>query len=215
MQIKKISEIFSEERLLPYLKRFPNDSLKAIELYKVNIKLSEACYVSLSVLEVALRNAIHNSFSKHFKTDYWLKTHLDSSLTKQVLEAENKILSSRKQVTSGRLISELTFGFWTTLFNRKYAPVLWKPLHRVFHQMPAKERQRAIISPKLNTIRTFRNRIYHYEPISWDFDELEKHYKIIYEVIGWLEPDLIPWTKELDDFTTELDKAKRILGLLE
>jgi hypothetical protein len=207
LNLNSLINSFSEDRLTPYLNRFDGNELKAIELYKINIKLSESCYVSLSVLEIALRNAIHTKCSNEF----WLQTNLEDSLSKQVKDAEGKILTSHKEITSGRLISELTFGFWTSLFNRKYANLLWKPLHRVFHRIPTEQRQRAFISPKLNSIRTFRNRIYHYEPIFWDLDELEKHYLTIYEVIDWLNPELSKWTNDIDNFEAELEKARNIL----
>lgn len=210
MQKNELILVFSKERLTPYFKRFDGQEEKAIGLYKSNIKLSEACYTSLSILEIALRNAIHDKFSQYFKDEYWFLNHLDESLCNQSKDVANKILASNKEVTSGRIISELTFGFWTSLFNRKYANTLWKPLHRVFHQMPPEIRQRAVISPKLNAVRTFRNRIYHYEPVSWDLNELEKHYNNIYEILSWISPNLIIWTKQLDNFEIELKNAKKL-----
>lgn len=41
-----------------YFNLYPNDEKRAIMHYQCNLKLSEAFYVSLSVFEVTLRNAI-------------------------------------------------------------------------------------------------------------------------------------------------------------
>ena len=47
-----------------YFILYPNDESRAVKHYQSNIKLTEAFYTSLSVLEVALRNAL----SRELKT---------------------------------------------------------------------------------------------------------------------------------------------------
>jgi hypothetical protein len=186
----RLEKLFSEERLKPYYLRLA-DYTEAVSLYKANIQLSESFYTTLSVLEITLRNAIHQSCKKYFRDDYWFKNKLPVEMAAQVIDTENKIRAARKIPGSDRIVSELTFGFWTSLFNRKYAAQLWKPLHQVFIHTPHHLRQRAEISPRLNTIRAFRNRIYHYEPVSWSFPILQNQHAIIVEMLNWLDADIV------------------------
>ena len=51
-------KVFSNKRMERYFALYPNDEERAIMHYQANIKLAESFYTSLSVLEVALRNAL-------------------------------------------------------------------------------------------------------------------------------------------------------------
>lgn len=51
-------KVFSTERMARYFDKYPSDPSRAILHYKCNLELSESMYVTLSVLEVALRNAL-------------------------------------------------------------------------------------------------------------------------------------------------------------
>ncbi len=195
MDIEKIIQSISEERFEPYAKRTktPED---ALFLYKENIKESKEFYPLLSILEIVLRNKINNSCIEHFDNKNWLSDNLPKELTNQINDIKNKLQNSKKPVTNSRILAELNFGFWTTLFNRKYAKIFWKPIHRIFINTPKENRKRATISAKLNHIRTFRNRIYHYEPIIWNKEVLNQKQKDILELIYWLDTDTEEWIKE-------------------
>lgn len=110
------------------------------------------------------------------------------------------MLKSKKPASIDRIIAEMNFGFWTILFNRKYAKNFWKPLIKTFPHLPNDCRKRTIVSAKLNHVRTFRNRIYHYEPIIWDIREIVNKRKDIYEIMGWIEPETEKWAKSIDRF---------------
>jgi len=207
MDKARLEKLFSEERLKPYYKRVADHS-EAIKLYKVNIQLSESFYTTLSILEITLRNAIHQSCKRHFKDDYWFKNKLPKDLVAYVTDTENKILAAHKIPTPDRIVSELTFGFWTTLFNRKYASQLWKPLHQIFIHTPHPLRQRAEISPRLNTIRGFRNRVYHYEPICWNFTTLQECHNTIIEILNWIDSDIVNRLADINRFPELLKEIK-------
>ena len=185
------------ERLKPYYVR-ESEHENAIKLYKINLRLSEAFYTSLSVFEITLRNAIHNSCKVYFGDNFWFINHLPVELATKVIEIKNKIVASHKAPTADRIVSELTFGFWTSLFNRKYAYLLWKPLYQIFIHAPHILLQRAIISPKLNSIRDFRNRVYHYEPICWNLNALQQKHNLIIELLYWLDSGAVQWIADID-----------------
>src|SRR5688572_22317888 len=47
------------------------DPLETAVNYLWNIALAESLYCSLNAIEVALRNALHNSLTRHFGTPTW------------------------------------------------------------------------------------------------------------------------------------------------
>lgn len=209
MDFEKIPRDISSARFQPYLVRCVGNKEKALGLYQVNIEVSQSFYTPLSVLEVTLRNKIDQSCINHFHEESWLKRELPPELLKQVLDIEIRLRQNNREPTNSRILAELNFGFWTSLFNRKYAKKFWKPIHRVFENIPKRERQRAEISSKLNHIRTFRNRIYHYEPIIWDLEVLNQRRAEIYQTLYWLNNEVSEWVKSFDTFQNMESKIKK------
>jgi hypothetical protein len=199
MDIEKIIKTISIERFSPYQKRYPDNIEKSFLLYQSNIEISQAFYSNLSILEVTLRNAISNSMQRHFGTSNWLDK-LPVDLKIQTVEIQKRLENANKKVTIDRVFAELNFGFWTSMFNRKYAKFLWKPLLKSFPNIPHEYRKRTKVSSRLNHIRTFRNRIYHYEPIIWDIQEIVNKRKEIFSIINWIEPNTEKWARQIDTF---------------
>ena len=210
MNVSTLINAFSQKRLQPYINRFKGDTKKAVNLYKDNILLSESLYPSLSILEITLRNSIHNVLKLRFNDDYWFKNclHDDVIFSNSVKEAEKKILQSKKKLSSDHIISALNFSFWTILFNSKYQNLLWKHLRLAFPNLPKNKRKRQIVASKLNSLRKLRNRIYHYEPICWNLKALDNHYISIIELINWLNEDIAVWVQEIDRFKKVLKELK-------
>ena len=103
-------------------------------------------------------------------------------------------------MTADKVVAELTFGFWTTLFNKQYAKDFWKPLMYAFPLLDTPNKRRNKISYKLNHIRKFRNRIFHYEPICNHLSALATNHNNILEILNWINADIVSWTKEIDRF---------------
>jgi hypothetical protein len=127
MQVAELEKLLSQSRLATYYQLFPNDKQIAIEYYQLNTQIAESLYPLLSNLEIVLRNTIHNSFSIHFKNSNWYTLVNYPELQDQINIAKSKITASKNQITIDKLVSELTFGFWTSLFNKNYAKDYWKP----------------------------------------------------------------------------------------
>lgn len=200
MKISDLEKLFSEKRLSTYYNMFPSGKEKAIEYYMLNTQVAESFYPLLSNLEIILRNSIYTSFCKHFKSDDWFSGLTQPELLDQVNIAKRKILAVNNQIKSDKLVSELTFGFWTTLFNKQYAKYFWKPLMYAFPLLDAHNKRRDKISFKLNQVRKFRNRIFHYEPICNDLTALVVNHKNILEILNWINADIENWTKQIDRF---------------
>lgn len=82
---KKIKNKISQERLSAYQKRI--DSTKEIRVfshYIWNMTLSESLYSVLHVLEITLRNTIHNTAADHFECNDWF-------LKKDIISGKNEI----------------------------------------------------------------------------------------------------------------------------
>ena len=210
MKIGDLERLFSKSRLVTYYRLFPTDKQKSIEYYRINTQISEALYPLLSNFEVVLRNSIHNSFSIHFKTDNWYEKVTYPELVDQIKVAKLKISLSKKEFTIDKLISELTLGFWTALFNKKYAKDFWKPLMYAFPLIEKEQKHRNTIAFKLNNIRKFRNRIFHFEPICNDLNILVINHKNILEILKWINIEIVEWTKQIDRFDELLKLARKL-----
>lgn len=164
----------------------------------------------LANFEIVLRNSIHNSFSVHFKSTNWFDKVKYPELQDQIKTAKSKIIASKKPITIDKLVSELTLGFWTSLFNKKYARDFWKPLMYAFPMLKKEQKNRNTIAFKLNSIRKFRNRIFHYEPICNDLNILEMNHNSVLEILQWINTDIVLWTKQIDRFDNLFKDAKTL-----
>ncbi|MBK7505432.1 MAG: Abi family protein [Bacteroidetes bacterium] len=200
MQVAELEKLLSQSRLATYYQLFPNDKQIAIEYYQLNTQIAESLYPLLSNLEIVLRNTIHNSFSIHFKNSNWYTLVNYPELQDQINIAKSKITASKNQITIDKLVSELTFGFWTSLFNKNYAKDYWKPLMYAFPLLDKQQKHRNLIAFKLNNIRKFRNRIFHYEPICNDLNILSINHANILEILQAINTDIVLWTKQIDRF---------------
>jgi len=202
MDSKALERIFSTERLQPYLKRHNDNYSFAIDHYRANILISESFYPLISILEIGLRNGVNNQLITKFSGSEWFENKdfikiASSFQIETISKARNSILQEKKEITPGRIIAELSFGFWTSLFDARYEMTLWKNLRLVFPACPKVIRQRKTISSKLNGIRKLRNRIFHHEAISWDVSAIKSYRNEISEGIQWLDRDLLKWSESL------------------
>lgn len=210
MTEQQTQHFLSTPRFKIYLDNSGNDFDKAIQLYKLNIELSESFYPILSILEVSLRNAINQKLSEHFKDPFWFKNNLPIDFLPFVSEATQKLTKERKTITADKIVAELNFGFWNRLFSRNYTSILWKPLRVVFQNTPKKIRKRDTIADSLYRIRTLRNRIYHYEPIFGNLQEIDKIHSEMITFLTWLDKDLPTLIIDLNRFEIVLEKMRKL-----
>ena len=211
-----VDRIISQERLQPYLNHHSGNYEKAIAHYKANVLISESFYPLISILEVGLRNSIDKQFIRRFTDNKWYENIefvriVSKYQIDRISDARSNIQSSKKEITTGRIVSELTFGFWTSLFDTKFELTLWKNLRFAFPNCPKQNRKRKIISAKLNSIRKFRNRIFHHESISWNLEVLESYKQDIIEGINWLDKDLLIWIDELNHVDQIIEKYRKAI----
>lgn len=171
--------------------------------YAWNVALSEALYPALQNLEVVLRNSVHSAATQAFNNVLWFDTRPATlrPQEQQVVErAKSNLRSHGRPLAAGRLIAELTFGFWTSLFNRRYEQVLWpRLLEDTFPYMSRRDRTRPTLSRRLERIRHLRNRVFHHERV-WHWRDLQQQHAELLETIAWISPAVHDITQVLNRF---------------
>ncbi len=200
IEAEHLEEALSLERFGRYLAWAGGDRARALDLYALNIRLSEALYPPLQMLEVALRNRIHAVLSasvqpRWFEGPGFLAVQYQNE---QVAEALADLAREHKEPTPGRVVAALTFSFWTTMLGTPYENLWQTDLHRIGRRDDGKGLRRKDLSGPLTPIRLLRNRIAHHEPIlDWN---LPKHHDAMLRITGWLSPPAAAWCRTLDRF---------------
>ena len=201
-----LEKAISPSRLAKYLSKFDNNRESALKLYHWNSELSQAMTFPLHMLEVCIRNAvsegIHICFGDQWYSDSGFKVILDdyweAKLEEAVSKKTQKAVDRSKRLSSGDIISELTFGFWRELLKAEYEKHIWKKLGpsgcavllEVFPDLPVGKRRQDIYN-NVDRLVKLRNRISHHEPIYERF--LQNNYNEAAETIGWISPDTKKW----------------------
>jgi len=208
-QLIQLKRGLSLDRFAFYLESSGGDDLSAVRLYEENTALSESLYGVLQGFEIVLRNSMHETLVRGIgQPDWYSHVDLEEPEMETVKKTKDKIKKKGYAVTSSRVVSELTFGFWSSLAARHYAARLWLPhLHKAF---PYKQIGHKVAHKRLDSIRYLRNKVAHHECIL-RYD-LEREYKEIIEACGWICPDTTMWIRETTRFETAyfLLRGKRI-----
>jgi hypothetical protein len=112
--------------------------------YLWNMALCESLYTPLQLAEIALRNCLHHFLSARFNSPAWYDVipNLPSWQQNQLHDARQKLAVAGKNLTPGRMVAELHFGFWTGFFNKHHARtgLGHAVAANVFHHAPKNER---------------------------------------------------------------------------
>ena len=211
-----LSSAFSAQRLSKYLAYNHGDVDRTVTHYKANMRLAESLYISLSVFEVTLRNALSRELRNLAgKDDWWdifYTTPGLAPLVPEIDKAKSLIRNRGEKVTTDKIISEMTFGFWVMLLNSQYERVLWKSLRKAFPNMPKKDRQRKNVSAPCNSLRHLRNRIFHQEAICWDLFYVTCLHDNLRTVLGWMNADMPEWLAKIDPFDIVSADIRKEMG---
>ena len=208
-------KVFSEDRMKKYFLLYPDDEQKAVKHYQCNIMLSEAMYPCLSVFEVELRNSVVRELVAFAKREDWYVVFSTTpglmELNKYISTAKKQIAARGEDITTAKITAELTWGFWTSLFNRNYERILWKDLRRAFPFVKKANRQRKVVASFLNKFRRLRNRIDHNEAICWDLDEVDMIHDEMKNVMGWMNKEVPAWLSQFDRFSSVSLDIRKIM----
>jgi len=222
--IEKYTATYSVERLKSFIYSEQDTIEDVTNHYVDNMKISQALYPALCTLEIILRNAI-DTILKIYISETWIEEELknnvfleksDYQLLVNAYEATIKeCKSSSKNITIGKIVANLNFGFWTNLCVKKYSPKIWNRMccfKGVFVNYPNEKPEIALISKKLYKIRKFRNRIFHYEQIFKSPEKTLELYNNILEIISYLPNDnlqILGKTSTFLDLYNDLTKSNK------
>ncbi len=182
----------SRPRLSRYLQLAGDNLQQALKLYILNSRVSAAFLHDLHFVEVALRNKFDAQLVLRYGQDWYARSDFLSLINGRgrsiLLKAQRDAArgdSPDSSVSPGKVIAELSFGFWLQLTDAPLEHGLWVPcLHRAF--APRRAPKRSVFNARLEVLRQLRNRIAHHEPVlHWD---LPASYRDIQQIGALLCP---------------------------
>ncbi|PYY38002.1 hypothetical protein DEJ16_06705 [Curtobacterium sp. MCJR17_055] len=131
-----------------------------------------------------------------------LDSHGRADLAKARVRAAR---GTRREEAHGRVVAELTFGFWRYLVESRYHTSLWVPdLHRAFPYGPADLRSRRNeVKRRLQQLHFVRNRAAHHEPIHQR--DLRRDHDYAIELLRWVSPIAAEWASATTSLPAVLD----------
>jgi hypothetical protein len=173
----------------------------------------------LSWVEVALRNVTHANLMAYAKAagtsrwdttdEPWFNPWFQAESVRQIRRARARANDARSALgpPTGKVVADLTFGFWVRLYSRHYEAGLWTPTLR--HGFPG-GLARKTVHNQLLVLNRLRNRAAHHEAI---FDGPHAEWmSTIGEVLAWLSPALAETVLSRSRLPASLLAMHRLLG---
>jgi hypothetical protein len=208
-----LERVLSKDRFDSY-KQSGAENAEALKLYLWNIALCESLYPSCQILEVGIRNAIHLEISKAIKEPNWLNQEhgfLYEDEQAAIKKAKESVRKRCGDCPEARLVAEMSFGFWTSLFDSRYETMWHKIIGGVFPNMPRIIRTRGEVSKRMNAVRRLRNAAFHHHSI-WHWKDLEQQHKEIHTLIGWICTSISEIAIGIDRFPTIYNSGHKCCG---
>lgn len=187
--MQQLQKLISEKRAEFFIKRAGIMKLNAFDVYMENIKISQEFYSELHFFEIILRNKIAKYLNREWKdwihpTSNFATKILSRGLQEKLKNAHEQI-QKQKKVNTDSIVSELNFGFWTSLCTHSYSNSIWGNGSHLKHIFPRLIKiDITEISKDLYKIRRFRNRIFHYKQIlTYDHEKIRG---LIYDYLKYM-----------------------------
>jgi hypothetical protein len=140
---KAVIELISPDRLNPYLTACAGDTAAALALYRWNSDFAAAFFEPLGHLEIMLRNALDARLvarqQRRGRTIEWYTdtaVPLSDNACGDIAQARQRAGRNAPVIPRGKIIAELSFGFWRFLLARQYKTSLWPDLAGAFPHAP-------------------------------------------------------------------------------
>lgn len=191
-----LERALSRTRLTRYLADSNGILDSALSLYERNARLAEAFYRPLQSLEVCLRNHLSNELALRYGAN-WFRNGgppLGDDALDKIDRAMDDLERAGRVVTPGAVVAELSFGFWVIVLGRRYDATLWRTAFASVFLEGGRRMARQKVHNRMDSIRRFRNRVMHHEPI-YHLDPAQMHADIL-QAIAWICPDSAAWAWE-------------------
>lgn len=116
-QAAALTKAISVDRLGTYRTAASATGADPLQLYVWDRDLAAAFLADIAIVEVALRNAMHEALSRQFHRPDWFSTDigLDDRSQGAIATAWTRLKAPRR--TPGRVVAQLMFGFWRGLLE--------------------------------------------------------------------------------------------------
>lgn len=190
-----------------YVTASGGDRALALRLYEWNVAVGQSLMHDIAHFEIALRNAYDLAVSARWRgRQHWLLDPESPAVTpiwrvrtlrgglkrgsdvnhlnrRAVEKAIDKCGGVR--ATPGKVIAELSFGFWAHLTSASREKSLWVPyLHNAY---PAGT-NRPVPDKAIEIINAVRNRVSHHEPVFGPTQDPAAVHNSIVKLLDWVAP---------------------------
>jgi len=204
------------DRLGSYLVAAGGNVAEAVELYDWNVSVGAAFHEDIGRLEVVLRNALDEALTSYGTGQGWSAIWYRRNqlfpgkhgrrAIEDIATARRRATRSGRAETHGKVIAELTFGFWRYLCTPTYLTSMWVPaLAAAFPRHPDAADPRAVrrdVEDRIQRVHFLRNRVAHHEPIHQR--SLQRDHDGLLEVIGWVDSDAEEWLRRASRVSSTL-----------
>jgi hypothetical protein len=143
-----------------------------------------------------LRNVLHDALTaRHQRLDragQWYDDparELAQHARDDIARARQRLQRAGAPLLPGKIVAELSFGFWRFLLARRYTATLWPALRPAFRYLP--ESDRRLLEAPVARLHVLRNRVAHHEPLL--AEPLPDRYTDLLHVVGYVHPQLREW----------------------
>lgn len=167
-----VTRVLSEERFRTYLIAAGNDSERALDLHRWNIRISQMLLGDLWLLELGLRNALaprlQGIADKRGLGPWYLSPAVEMLFPGDAQARSRDTVTEAARRAGGRgclpggVVAELSLGFWVGLFHRRNRGTLWDGgLKSAFPHGT----NPSLMLNSLQQLNKARNRMSHLEPM--------------------------------------------------
>lgn len=193
-----IRDHITVSRLGSYLAANDGRLADAFALYEWNIEAAAAVMSTAAMVEVLVRNAFDGALTdwaqRRSAQDWFDVVRLDDQGARDLDAARRRGRSGGREV-HGKVVAELTFGFWRYLATSRYLTSLWVPGGAEAFRGGDTDlrRRRAEVDERLQRLLFVRNRAAHHEPIHRR--DLGRDLAAAVELSDWISPDAGSWVE--------------------
>lgn len=206
-----LRDLLTVERLGSYLQASGKNLAGALRLYEWNMTASAVVLSTTGMVEIVVRNALDRQLIDWAVArghPSWLDAaRLDKRGLDDIAKARARATNhGRIPERHGKVVAELSFGFWRYLASQRYHASLWVPaLNRAFPHGPADLRERRRnVEGHLQRLMLVRNRAAHHEPIHRR--DLLADLRSAVQLTAWVHPQAGAWVSAQSTLDREVDK---------
>ena len=209
----------SEERFATYLNHAGGDQRTALDLYLWNSRLSAAILRDFGYIEVLVRHAYDREISKSYPD--WgcnepslfnleegvpraraKQRELNEQSRKALVTAHSSLRKRDVPISHGRVVAELSLGFWGHLTEGARTSTIWTPLlSNAFQERPA----RGSVHNAMHQVRKIRNRAAHLEPLFGNPEALKIQLTAGLQITSALSAQVLSWLRHHSDVPSLLE----------